>query len=198
MNYSALILAAGKSERMGVSKLFLKHRNGITFIEHLVNEYQKFGCNQIVVVVNPNNDAEIRSNYSQLLNHVEIAINPNPELGRFRSVKIGLNALKKSSYVFIHNIDNPCCEALIINVLQDNIIGFDYVVPTFKGKGGHPILFSPSVYKGIELEKDDRILSEYLSRFNGKRVEVNRENILMNINTPDEYDRFLSEYELKH
>jgi molybdenum cofactor cytidylyltransferase len=198
MNFSALILAAGNSHRMGVNKLFLKHRNGITFIEHLVNEYQKFGCNQIVVVVNPNNDAEIRSNYSQLLNHVEIAINPNPELGRFRSVKIGLNALKKSSYVFIHNIDNPCCEALIINVLQDNIIGFDYVVPTFKGKGGHPILFSPSVYKGIELEKDDRILSEYLSRFNGKRVEVNRENILMNINTPDEYDRFLSEYELKH
>jgi CTP:molybdopterin cytidylyltransferase MocA len=193
MNYSALILAAGKSERMGVSKLFLKHRNGITFIEHLVNEYQNFGCNQIVVVVNSNNEEEIRRNYSQLLNHVEIAINPNPELGRFRSVKIGLNALKKSSNVFIHNIDNPYCEALIINVLQDNIIGFDYVVPTFKGKGGHPILIAEEIVSGIPSEvENDCILNVFLSRFKGKRVEVNSENILININTPEEYNRFLN------
>lgn len=199
MNFSALILAAGNSHRMGVSKLFLKHRNGITFIEHLVNEYQKFGCNQIVVVVNPNNEAEIRNRYTHLLNQIEIAINPNPELGRFRSVKIGLKALKKSSNVFIHNIDNPYCDNSILNVLQENLAGFDYVVPTFKGKGGHPILISKEVVSKICTEKkNDCLLNEFLSRFNGNRIEVNSDTILRNINTPDEYNSFLLAFELKH
>ncbi len=196
---SVLILAAGNSERMGVSKLFLKHLNGTTFIEHLVNEYKKFGCTQIAIVVNRNNEAEIRSKHSHLLNQVEIATNPNPELGRFRSVKIGLSALKKSSNVFIHNIDNPFCNTSILNGLKENIAGFHYVVPTFKGKGGHPILISQEIVSSILLEaENDCILNEFLSRFKGKRVEVSSENILMNINTPDEYNRFISEYELKH
>lgn len=196
---SVLILAAGNSERMGVSKLFLKLPNGTTFIEHLVNEYQKFGCTQIAVVVNPSNEAEIRNSYPHLLNQIEIAINPNPDLGRFRSVKIGLKAIVKPSNVFIHNIDNPYCDTLIINVLHENIAGFDYVVPTFKGKGGHPILLSKEVVSKIcTEEKNDCLLNEFLSRFNGNRIEVNSDTILRNINTPDEYNSFLLAFELKH
>jgi molybdenum cofactor cytidylyltransferase len=196
---SVLILAAGNSERMGVSKLFLKLPNGITFIEHLVNEYQKFGCKQIAIVVNQSNEAEIINSHSHLLNRIEIAINPNPGLGRFRSVKFGLKAIVNPSNVFIHNIDNPYCDTSILNVLQENIVGFDYVVPTFKGKGGHPILISYEVVSKIRKKaKNDCLLNEFLSRFNGNRIEVNSDTILKNINTPDEYNSFLLAFELKH
>lgn len=196
---SVLILAAGNSERMGHSKLFLKLPNGNTFIEHLVNEYQKFGCTQIAVVVNQSNEKEIKENYKHLLGKIEIAVNPNPDLGRFRSVKIGLSTLKKPSYVFIHNIDNPHCDTSILNILKENIAGFDYVVPTFKGKGGHPILISKEVVSKIcTEEKNDFLLNEFLSRFNRNRIEVNNDTILKNINTPDEYNSFLFAFELKH
>lgn len=196
---SVLILAAGNSQRMGVSKLFLKLPNGTTFIEHLVNVYQQFGCTQIAVVVNPSNEAEIRKRYAHLLNQIEIAINTNPDLGRFRSVKIGLKAIVKPSNVFIHNIDNPHCDTSILNTLQKNIQGFDYVVPTFKGKGGHPILISNEVVSKIcTEEKNDCLLNEFLSRFNRNRIEVNSDTILKNINTPVEYNSFLFAFELKH
>jgi CTP:molybdopterin cytidylyltransferase MocA len=47
--FSTIILAAGKSERLGFPKLSLKYDDDTTFVEHIVNEYQSFGCSDIIL-----------------------------------------------------------------------------------------------------------------------------------------------------
>ena len=50
--YDAIILAGGKSTRMGFPKPWLKHNDNSSFVEKLVNTYSDWGCNRIVVVIN--------------------------------------------------------------------------------------------------------------------------------------------------
>ena len=45
--FSAIILAAGKSLRMGIPKLSLKYDENNIFIEHIISEYISFGCKEI-------------------------------------------------------------------------------------------------------------------------------------------------------
>ena len=49
---SALILAAGNSERMGRDKASLPYGNGLTFAGQLISAYSQAGCNPIIMVVN--------------------------------------------------------------------------------------------------------------------------------------------------
>ncbi len=50
--YSAIILSAGKSSRMGVPKFSLMFDDKSTFLEKIINAYADFGCEEIIVVLN--------------------------------------------------------------------------------------------------------------------------------------------------
>ena len=49
---SAIILAAGLSERMGIMKPLLCFDDQHNFLEHLIDDYSKIITEEIVVVVN--------------------------------------------------------------------------------------------------------------------------------------------------
>ena len=51
-NHSVVILAAGKSSRMGNLKFLLKYNERFTFIEKIIDTYQNYNCKEIVVVLN--------------------------------------------------------------------------------------------------------------------------------------------------
>ncbi len=50
--FSVIILAAGKSSRMGLPKLSLRYNENKIFIEHIVNKYEDFRCKEIIIVEN--------------------------------------------------------------------------------------------------------------------------------------------------
>lgn len=52
---SVIILAAGKSSRMGQPKMLLKLKNALSFMENLLIEYTGFGCKKVIVVLNTEN-----------------------------------------------------------------------------------------------------------------------------------------------
>jgi len=185
---SAVILAAGRSSRMGVPKFALKFNNQTTFLEEIIDKYNSFGCNKIVVVVNSEGVSVLDENKIKLSDKIKIVINEHLEWERFYSIKLGLK--KSNSYhpVFIHNVDNPFVNPNILSSLFDEITVTNFVVPEFKNKGGHPILVSEKIIKNIiSEEKNDLNFRDFLKRFEKKNIEVDDERILVNVNSEKEY-----------
>ena len=189
---NALILAAGFSTRMGMPKYALKLRDGKTFLESLVSQYLDFGCEKIVVVLNPEGMKSVGQSFYQPFSGVEFLENPVPEAGRFISIKLGLKALGDFRPVFMQNVDNPFAPGVVLERLRKNLAGFDFVKPVYLGKGGHPVLIGPTVIGHALMQPSvDKNFKYFLETFHGKKVEVEETSILININTPEEYKRFL-------
>lgn len=192
-NISAIILSAGKSERMGVPKLALKFDSKTTFLEKLIGEYHSFGCKEIIVVINPKNAELVEQMQLIIPNKVRIIVNHHPEWERFYSLKLAALALSEANPAFVSNIDNPFLTQETLNTLFKEVENSDYISPIFNGKGGHPFLISSRVVNELKTEILDQIhLKEFLGKYSKKPVEVNDEKILLNINTMEEYSRFFN------
>lgn len=186
---NALILAAGNSERMGSPKFMLRFDENHSFLEKIVESYQQFGCEKIIVVLNPSGVHLIKE--SKFSHEVQIVLNSYPEWERFYSIKTGLKTIFGAAYSFIHHVDNPFVDMEVLKCLHQNINDCDYLVPYYKGQGGHPILISGKVMKKIVEETGNKHnLKIYLQQFVLKRIEVETSSILVNINTMDEYNKF--------
>ncbi len=186
--FSAIILAAGKSERMGFPKLSLRYDEKENFIEHIISEYLSFGCKDIAVVVNEIGFEYLNKYEIQFPDIVKVVINEHPEWHRFYSLKIGAKSLSETHSVFIHNVDNPFVNNDVLKALFNNINTADYISPEFEGKGGHPFLLSEKVIKEIaQVEEDRKHLKEFLNQFLKIKVPVEDEKVLVNINTTEEY-----------
>jgi len=184
---STLILAAGESSRMGVPKPFLKFDKQHLFIDKIINEYLDFGCNEIVVVTNKNLEKDYFSK-----DKVKIVINEHLEYGRFYSVKIGVKELS-NEFCFIQNIDNPFVCQDILNLLFIEKNNADYLVPEFEHIGGHPVLIGKNIIDGLKIElNNDLNFRDFLKSFDCKRIECYDKNILININTPEDYKEYFS------
>lgn len=187
-----LILCAGVSKRLGSPKALLDYDKDQTFLEKIINEYSKFGCSEIIVIVNnkvkeKNWEAVIK----KLPQNVLFITNNNLEYERFFSVKIGLQQIINSDYCFIQNIDNPFVDKRLLNSIFDQRIENGYVSPRFNGQGGHPILLGKEVIYGIRVIKENNLnFRDVMANYISKKVEIQNQNILININTTEEYSRY--------
>ncbi len=187
-NLCAVIAAAGKSSRMETPKLFLKFDQKRTFIEKIVDEFLDFGCQQIALVVNQDNYDFSCNLFYKNADKVHVVLNDRLDFERFFSIKLGSITLVNCSFCFIHNCDNPFINQEILTDIYNKKENDFFVQPTYKSHGGHPILISKSIINNIVNSKqNDTNLKEFLSAFQVKRVEIENENILLNINTQAEY-----------
>jgi molybdenum cofactor cytidylyltransferase len=190
---SVLVLAAGFSERMGQEKFALEFQPGVTFLEHIVNQYHRFGCLKIVVVVNSRGQKLIGESSLQLPDEIMIVVNSHPERGRFSSIKTGLQHLINEDFVFIQNTDHPKINIDLLDALLKNIGDAGYTHPVYRSKGGHPVLLKNKVVRVLLSESpDDTVLKDFLTRFSKTETMVDNPDVLMNINTLADYNRFYS------
>jgi molybdenum cofactor cytidylyltransferase len=195
---SVIILAGGESRRMEQPKAFLKFDKNRTFIEKITDEYIKAGINKIILVINA---FALNSGNKIILSHLDKKIttiyNKNPEKGRLYSISLGLIELNKIKGCFIQNIDNPFVNSELLKKMIP-LVKFDsYVSPTYNKKGGHPILISKSIYDTIIGINDvSTTLRNKLERFN-KIVLPSNEQVLININTVNDYTEYFSEKHFK-
>ncbi|NQU35489.1 MAG: NTP transferase domain-containing protein [Bacteroidetes bacterium] len=188
---SVIILAAGTSSRMGNHKYLLKIGDGTTFLESIAKQYDSFGCSSIIIVLNKDGYNEFNKLEIMLPPKSHIVVNNNPELGRFYSIKTGAKIVS-SDYTFIHNVDNPYAKKNLLNQLYRYRISYDVIKPIIFGKGGHPILISRAVINKLKKEKRSELkLNEFISIFSTKEIDVNDKTILLNINTPSDFNKFL-------
>ena len=192
-NYSVVILAAGLSERMGEPKMFLNW-DKLTFIENIIIGYEKFGCKEIIVVLNERDRAHF-----EMLNiknkGVKTMLNNHIEWGRFYSLKLGLSALSFKEHCFINNIDSPFVNIKVLSDMSYLIKDENYVVPVFNNEKGHPVLIGKKIINYILEENDCNINIKYfLKKFNCRLCVVDVDNILTNINTMDDYFKVILKF----
>lgn len=172
---------------METDKFALKFDDKNTFLEKIIYEYHSFGCENIIVVINSRIKQILQEINFQTFENVQFAINLRPELGRFSSIKKGFE-LNTFGYSFISNIDNPFIDQTLLAQIFKNRNAGDFIVPSFKGRGGHPILLNSKIKQKIKSEKqNDLNLRIFLSNFKKFKLEQNNEKVLLNINTKEIY-----------
>ena len=186
---AAIILAAGRSERMGAFKPLLPF-GPKTVIETCIDNMRRGGVETIVVVRGLGPGAEKLQAHLHAAN-VAFAINPDPESEMSASIASGVRSLPEGiQAVVINPADHAAVPPEVIATLVSEWKnGARLVKPTWNDRGGHPVL--------IDLSFRDELLN--LSPAGGlkmffnqrldhvRRVAVNSNCIARDMDTWDDY-----------
>jgi molybdenum cofactor cytidylyltransferase len=133
---AAILLAAGRSSRMGAFKPLLPFGNK-TVIECCIDYLRAGGVDEIVVVLGHRAD-DIRQQVSQ----VKFALNPDPDSAMGASIAAGVRELPETAHAtLIALVDHPAIPPTVVSTLLESWkSGARLVIPTWQGRGGHPVL----------------------------------------------------------
>ena len=106
---AGVILAAGRSIRMGRAKAFLPVPGGGTFLERLVRTFELAGASPVVVVRPP----QWADGPAPGSGNVEFAINPEPGRGQLSSLQCGLAAVSPDAR---YKVESSTCAAAILGL----------------------------------------------------------------------------------
>jgi molybdenum cofactor cytidylyltransferase len=139
---AAIILAAGRSRRMGRFKALLPFGNQ-TVIESCISNLRTAGVAEIVVVLGHSAEA-VRKQLRAA--SVAFVTNPNPDSEMSASIVLGVEALADTARaVLITPVDHPAFRPEVIGLLIGKWRGGAKLIqPEFQGKGGHPVLIDLS------------------------------------------------------
>jgi CTP:molybdopterin cytidylyltransferase MocA len=135
---AAILLAAGRSRRMGAFKPLLTFGD-TTVIESCLNNLHAAGIENIVVVVGHRAE-EVKA---QLKNrNVSFALNPDPDSEMSASIACGVELISDSAKaLLISLVDHPAVPPEIVTLLiTEWNQGAKLVQPEHNGRGGHPVL----------------------------------------------------------
>ncbi len=192
---TSFILAAGYSSRMGVFKPLLT-LGEITFTERIILLFQSAGIADIRVVTG------YRSTELQSLTEkmgVRSIVNEHFEEGMFSSVVAGIKSLEPDREAFfILPADIPLVRP---QTLLDLLKAYDMqkgniVYPVFQDTRGHPPLISACYAKKIESWNGQGGLRAFLEQYEKYALDtdVADECILLDADTPEDYQKLLSRY----
>ena len=187
-----IVLAAGLSSRMGVPKLLLPF-GGKTIIGHIVDQLLASAIGEVHVVVG--HQAE-RLSAELSGRKVEIVNNPDYKSGMLSSVRCGLRNLpEKCRDVMVVLGDQPSITTELIDRMLQSFAATEksILVPLYKGKRGHPILFSAIYRDEIITQYGDMGLRGLLEGHSGDIFElaVSTASVLCDMDCPEDYRREL-------
>lgn len=188
-NITAVILAAGRSSRMGMLKPLLPLGRE-TVIERVIHIFRSAGIPDILVVIG--HGAE---RLTPLLKKkfVRWVINENYDEGMFSSVQAGVKRLHQCSRAFfLHPVDIPLIRISTLQKLMDTFREgkADIYRPCYQGKRGHPPLIAPVLVPYILEFKEPGGLRSLLSRHEERSLDVECDDpgVLKDLNTPEDYE----------
>jgi molybdenum cofactor cytidylyltransferase len=186
----AIILSAGKSERMGSPKALLQYR-GQSFLGTILAAVASARMAPAIVVAGHHYDA-----ISRAFPNNQIVFNPSYEYGMSTSVQAGIRALPAGldgTAVFL--VDHPMIDRQTIDALVDRLAPGRIVVPVHNGRRGHPVIFAAEIFDEILDLSSEQGLNSVVKRLPERVVEVFVENagVLRDIDTPEQFARLLGE-----
>lgn len=135
---AAIILAAGRSRRMGAFKPLLPFGHK-TVIECCIDSLRHAGVETIVVVLGHRAE-DVRHHLKN--SGVTFALNPDPESEMSASIACGIQEIPASAKAtFIALVDHPAVPVEVITAMVEKWkAGARLIIPQFAGRGGHPVL----------------------------------------------------------
>jgi len=188
---AGLILAAGESSRMGTDKATLTYR-GQTFLELIVQTLREVGIDPIAVVLG-HHAQEIQRHVK--IEAAQVVINPDYTSGQTSSLQVGLRSLIADNLeaIVLCLVDHPAVSAETVRRLVATFreCGAPVVIPTCRGRRGHPVLIGRQVFgELLRLASDtgaDSVLRKY--RQATQFVEVEDEGVVIDVDDPESYQR---------
>ena len=170
---------------MGAFKPLLPFGNK-TVIECCIDALREGGVETIVVVLGHRAD-DVRKK----LTGVEFAVNPDPDSEMGASIAVGLRELPNDAEAtLIALADYPAVPATVVSrIIEEWTKGARIVIPTWEGRGGHPVLvdlsFRPEL---LNLPESGGLRAFFQSHPEAvSRIPVNSPFIARDMDTWDDY-----------
>lgn len=194
--FGAIVLAAGKSVRMGKPKMGLSWGN-TTVIGQVVATLISSGLGEVIVVTGGGRE-DVERALSCLPQDwpVRAVFNPDFAVGEMlSSLQVGVAALGKACEAALIVLgDQPQIEADVVGTIIDTYhqSGASLVIPSYAMRRGHPMLIARPLWAGLLALRPPQTLRELVQANQAQIVYVNVDtpSILQDLDTPEDYQRF--------
>jgi CTP:molybdopterin cytidylyltransferase MocA len=198
-----VLLAGGKSERMGIAKGLLEYQNTYWILEQ-INRISTSTITEVYVGLGFHyeeylnkipwfKEAQFHSVFYKNLK-VRVVINQNPKQGSFSTLQTVLLQIPKKKSVLINPIDIPILNPIELqNIIEEQN---QIVLPNFEGKNGHPIKLHSEFWESLLLlnpaDENSRLDLEIKKIIPSKitTITVTDSCILKNLNTPNDWAEY--------
>lgn len=186
---SAVVLAAGRSSRMGRPKLVLK-LDGRPILKAVLDVLGQTKVDEVVVVLGAD-AARIRKEVR--FGRERVVMNEDSAGGMSSSLRLGLKSISpKSEGILVVLGDQPLVSPATIDKLVDVFAEEDppVVLPVHDGARGNPVLFARRVFPEVMKVVGDVGAKSVVKKYGGRVLEVpvNDAGVLVDVDTPADYD----------
>lgn len=184
---SGIVLAGGKSTRMGTNKSLLKI-DGEPVIKIIVEELQTC-TDEVVLITNEKPDVYDFLNVRQFSDRYK-------DKGPLAGIESALYNVKADVFIFVAS-DMPFIDRRVCSCLLEQLHGYDAVIPMYNGYK-HPLsgIYKKNVYPYVKdkLDEDDlsirgifsHINVNYVNNFHGIPSNIVKKHFF-NMNNPSQY-----------
>jgi molybdenum cofactor cytidylyltransferase len=189
----AIILAAGRSTRMGEAKQLLRMGES-TVLDQTLAHVRGAGVDEIVLVLGFSAQTIRERLPISVIEGLKVVVNQAYEQGMASSLREGLSALDpQTDAALIVLADQPFIRSDTLNriVEEHRRTRAQIVIPLYRGFRGNPVLLDRSVFpKVMALDGDIGCRAIFGSHLEGiVKVEVDDVGILLDIDNKDDYER---------
>ena len=190
---AAIILAAGKSTRMGEPKQLLRLGER-TVLERTLENVRAAGVEEIVLVLGSSAATIQRQLPSSTFEGIKVVVNQAWGQGMASSLREGLAALSPQiDGALIVLADQPFLRPATLDQIVDRyrLANAQIVIPMYKGSRGNPVLLDRSVFADVmALDGDVGCRAIFGGHAEGiVKVEVEDVGILLDIDNKEDYER---------
>ena len=195
---AAVVLAAGHADRMCSNKLTLPLGSGT--VVGRVAATALVACDRMIVVIGLQGQG-IKTTVEQTARsldaegRLEVVEGVPYDPGMFISVQAGLRRVTGASVVLIFPGDIPLVLLETAIAVRDAVSGgqVDVAVPSCGGRRGHPVAISGRCIPELLAMSERSTLRQFMTLHASttKLVPVDDHGMLLDMDTPEEYDRVL-------
>lgn len=189
---AALVLAAGRSSRMGERNKLLIEIDGVPMVRRTVRAVRDAGLAEVLVVTG--HEAQ-RIEEALDGEPAVIVRNPDHPRGLSSSLKAGMEALPPEVVgVLVCLGDMPGIEARHVRHLIQAFTGeHAIIVPVHDGRRGNPVLLGRALFDELQDLEGDTGAKPLMLRYPDRVVEVTMDDaaVLLDVDTPDALERWL-------
>jgi molybdenum cofactor cytidylyltransferase len=196
----ALVLAAGKSTRMGTPKATLPLGDGDTFLTRIVRTFLDAGVEDVVIVVGHDADAIVASfaNADDVARRARFVDNPDYEQGQLSSLLAGLKVVDRPGVaaVLVTLVDVPLVSVATVRAVIDcyRQTHAPIVRPVRGDQHGHPVLIDRRLFDALR-QADPASGAKPVIRANvslAGDVVVEDTGAFADADTPDDYKKMIA------
>jgi len=188
----ALVLAAGRSSRMGRVKATLPIDGGDSFLSRIVRTLLDAGVDDVVIVVGHEADAIVSAFVSSGL-PARFVVNTDYDRGQLSSLVAGLNVIDRPgvSAALVTLVDVPLVTASTVRAVLEcyRQTRAPVVRPTSGTRHGHPLLIDRSLFAALRTA-DPQTGAKPIIRAHASAagdLAIDDEGAFMDVDTEEEY-----------